>query len=264
MKFIERLLDIEEQLMSLMKRDVGMENPSVQRKNELKIQTTCNHCGGEFDPNSQELKPVRDHNHYTGEILGMCHWVCNWNRDKARKRICVFGHNAESYDLHLIYLAIAELRARGDQRIRYLNVLPSNSEKNKTISLNSFSFKDSLAFLNFSLECLADDLILRGCSFDTLKKSFLCQTNDRFDKKKYDLCRNGKLGFCYEFCESFEKMKSCKTIPPHKEFYSSLTETRVDDNSYKNAKDFWVTFRCKNLIEFASLYCHLGVNQLFS
>ena len=192
----------------------------------------------------------------------MAHHDCNWNRSKSRKKIPIFAHNATGYDMHYCYQAIAQLKECGEERIKYISVLPTNSQKFKSMSLNSYVFKDSLAFLNFSLDALVADYKLRNGSFDILRRSILCEANGVLNEKKLNVCMIGKLNFPYEKCVSAKQMKSVTKFPPKKDFYSSLREEHISNESYKNSKKFWKEFDVQNLLDFAKYYCHLDVTLL--
>ena len=59
--------------------------------------------------------------------------------------------------------------------------------------MNCFVFKDTLSFLNFPLDTLAEDLLHRGSKYPILKNSTLCQTDGQFDKKNMIALK--KIGF---------------------------------------------------------------------
>lgn len=52
-------------------------------------------------------------------------------------------------------------------------------------------------------------------------------------------------------------MKKTKQFPTKEQFYSSLSETTITDEEHQFAKSVWKKFKCKNLIEYAALYCKI-------
>ena len=133
------------------------------------------------------------------------------------------------YDLHFVFQALLKLihedQTKGKKLIKYHNILPTNtgkhigllikllyfkfmflffstyfisfSEKFKTLSINSFCFKDTFAFLANGLDVLAQDYLENGSNYEILKKSILTKTNSVFDKEKFLLCLR-KLKFPHE------------------------------------------------------------------
>lgn len=74
----------------------------------------------------------------------------------------MFGHNASSYDFHFIIQAMEQK----NDRIKFIKALPFNTERFRQIQINSFCFKDSLHFLNFSLDKLSQVKFKFLCYFD--------------------------------------------------------------------------------------------------
>lgn len=62
----------------------------------------CYICGEEFDYNDNKLKPVLDHDHITGELLGMAHSSCNGKRKREQDYIPIYFYNGVGYDDHFI------------------------------------------------------------------------------------------------------------------------------------------------------------------
>jgi len=124
--------------------------------------THCHICNHEL-----ETDRVRNHDHLSGEYFGAAHNACNLNY-KYSGKISVFFHNLKNYDLHLIMRGVANLD--DDDEIP-INCIPSNSEKYISFSLGNLEFKDSLQFLNSSLEKLVENLNKEECEkFKILQK----------------------------------------------------------------------------------------------
>jgi len=52
-------------------------------------------------------------------------------------------------------------------------------------------------------------------------------------------------------------MKSTLQLPPIEEFYSSLQEKSISQEGYDFASKVWKTYNCKNLLEYAEIYCKI-------
>ena len=70
--------------------------------------------------------------------------------------INIYAHNGSGFDFHLLMN-----KALADPRVKILDSLPYNTEKFRTVRINNFQFKDSLAFSGVSLEKLVEDLHTR-------------------------------------------------------------------------------------------------------
>jgi hypothetical protein len=70
------------------------------------------------------------------------------------------------YDCHLVVQALSS-----DPRITEIKALPRNTEKFRTLQINSFHFLDSMSFLDGSLADVVDDLTKSGHPFKFLDQS---------------------------------------------------------------------------------------------
>ena len=91
---------------------------------------------------------MRDHCHLSGAYRGAAHKDCNFHFHYKHMKIPVFCHNMKGYDSHFI---IKEAHAFECKR---LSVIAGNSEKFIQFSFDNFDFKDSMSFLNGSLDSL--------------------------------------------------------------------------------------------------------------
>ena len=95
-----------------------------------------------------DCRVVRDHCHFTGEFRGAAHNHCNRQFRKTFK-IPVFFHNLKGYDGHIIFENLAKLKLKKPPK-----VIAQSLEKFMSIKLGTLECKDSLSFLNSSLEKL--------------------------------------------------------------------------------------------------------------
>ena len=121
-----------------------------------------------------------------------------------------------------------------------------------------FTFIDSLAFLNASLDELMKDLV----EYKNHPFTILDQTNlyAKGSNLKELLLRKGV--FCYDYCTSLKRMKNTKKLPSQKDFYSKLKEEEISLEDYEHAKKVFKEFKCGSLLEYAEIYCLSDVASL--
>ena len=146
-------------------------------------------------------------------------------------------------------------------------MIAQSLENLMSIKLGTLEFKDSLQFLNSSLEKLVNNLKDKGVkegksiketfpnTYAYLKKDWNHIHEDAFEL----LTRKGV--YPYEFMDSWEKMKE-RTLPSKDEYYSKLTGKNISEKDYEFAKNIYHTFKLKNLGELHDLYIGRDVNLL--
>ena len=141
---------------------------------------------------------VRDHCHISGAFRGAAHNTCNLNF-KYQKNIPIIFHNLRGYDSHLIMQHLGKY----DDNI---TCIPNNMEKYVSFSLGKLIFKDSLQFLNASLEKLAANL-----------KTF----KHIHELTDLETLITRKCVYPYDYMDSFDKFNDDR-LPPQLAFYSIL------------------------------------------
>lgn len=196
---------------------------------------------------------VGDHCHVYGNFVGVAHNSCNLNR-QVKKEVPLMAHNFCSFDGHFIVKALD-----CDERITCLEGLPFNSERFRTIRINSFLLMDSLSFLQASLGELVSDLAKNEDNkFKILDQTGLYKKSE--PHKKRLLLRKGV--FPYQVAVSLEALRAIKEIPPIEDFYSSLSDSSITEEDHKHAKLVFSTFGCSDLEEYMNLYCLLDTALL--
>jgi hypothetical protein len=242
--FLDDLLTHEEDLLEKISGNVSMIF-TRQDQEEYEQASKCHICGKVIGEDK-----VKDHCHITGKYLGAAHNVCNMLRQE-NKKIPMFCHNFTGYDGHFLMQKLG-----GDERITHLEALAYNTEKFRTIQVNSYIFLDSLSFLNASLNELMTDLLKnRNHNFAIVDQMHLYPKNSTHMKQL--ILRKGV--YPYEFVSDIDKLRKCKRIPKKKYFHSILTNSDVTNEDYKHAKKVFKTFRCKNMIDYTELYCAMDV-----
>jgi len=187
--FVDHLLEQEKKwLKNMLTQEIKLQMTEAQ---ETFFQHTnvCYMCEKDFSTN---IVKCRDHCHFTGKFLGAACQSCNLERRKPCD-LKIFMHNGSRYDFHFI---VKSLNGRTD--VRNIRVLPYNGENFRTISFNTFTFLDSLSFLQASLSQLADDLSNTDNNYHILKQTYLVKTLNVFDRKKFQMVL-GKSYFPYEY-----------------------------------------------------------------
>ena len=170
---------------------------------------------------------------------------------KQQTRIPLICHNFKGYDSHLI---LKDLKY--DERLTKLEGLPYNSEKLRTMTINSFTLIDSFAFLSSSLDKLVTSLRASDHQFPILSK---VNTFSDPDVKRLML-RKGVMPF--EFMDSIETLERKKELPPKDAFYSRLTKLHISEEDYQHANRVFEVLQCKNMLEYMEHYCRLDVYLL--
>jgi hypothetical protein len=246
--FVEHLLEQEKKwIKPLFSVSEDMVMTKEDDKNFYSAKT-CYMCDKEF---SETTFKCRDHSHITSHFLGAACQQCNLRRRKPKK-LKIFIHNGSRYDFHFIVKAIEKF---GDS-IESLNVLPYNGENFRTISFNSFEFNDSLAFLQAPLAQLCCDLKETDHKYKLLKSTYIVKTDGKFDDEKFQMVLK-KSFFPYEYCSSLALMRGTTKLPKRRQFYSSLSEETISREDYNFAKKVWKKFGCKNLVDYALIYCKI-------
>jgi len=231
-KFLTCLFEEEKQIIDIVNNIVPMEI-SEEEEEEFQNAVYCHLCNNELGSDR-----VRNHNHLSGKYLGSAHNSCNLNY-KFKGKIPVIFHNLRGYDSHLIMQGAKEFKDKT------VNCIANNTEKYISFSVDNLEFKDSLQFLNTSLEKLVENLSKEGRDkFQILQKYI---DNDKVDL----LLRKGV--YPYEYLESFSTFDEVE-LPPIEQFYSSLTDSDISPSDYEHAKQVFDRFQCRHLGDYHNLY----------
>ena len=152
------------------------------------------------------------------------------------------------YDSHFILQKLKQ-----DDRIKRVDGLPHNTEKFKTIRINSFLFLDSYAFLSSPLASLVDNLSsIKEHKFQILDQMKLYDKKNK-SRLKPLLLRKGV--YPYDWATSLKLLNETKHLPPRQLFQSSLTASNISKEEYAHAKNVFSSFQCKNMTSYTNLYC---------
>ena len=220
--------------------------PEVEE--QFKQASNCWICGNLLNLEDR----VRDHCHFTGRYRGAAHNRCNLQYSKPNN-ISVFFHNLTGYDSHLFIKKL-------NKTMGTIDCIPNNEENyisfSKTIKTGEYVnkkgetkdknfkiiFKDSMKFLNTSIEALVNNLPEDG--FKNLEKYF----------KPYQAKLLKQKGFFpYEYLDNLEKLKDTIT-PPQDAFYSKLSGKGINEGCYEHVLNVWKKFNIKTLKDYLKLY----------
>ena len=220
-----------------------------EEEEQFKQASKCWICGNLL--NLQDR--VRDHCHFTGRYRGAAHNRCNLQYSKPNN-ISVFFHNLTGYDSHLFIKKL-------NKTMGTIDCIPDNEENyisfSKTIKTGEYKnkkgetkdknfkiiFKDSMKFLNTSIEALVNNLPEDGLK--NLEKYFKNPYHAKLLKQK---------GFFpYEYLDNLEKLKDTKP-PPQDAFYSKLSGKGINKSCYEHVLNVWKNFNIKTLKHYLKLY----------
>ena len=132
-------------------------------------------------------------------------------------------------------------------------------EKFVTFSIGNLKFKDSLQFLNSSLDALVKNLAAKSNAFNHLRSYFEDKWGHLPEEAFQMLTRKGV--YPYSYMDSWNKFKET-TLPPKEKFFSDLTKSHISDNDFQFIHQLWDTFGLKNMGELHDLYMETDVALL--
>ena len=127
-----------------------------------------------------------------------------------------------------------------------------------SFNIGKLHFKDSLQFLNSSLDKLTSNLAAKAVNGIRLEDVFP-NLHNRFKEKWNHLPSSAfemltrKGIYPYSYMDSFEKFDE-QSLPSREEFYNELTRKHISEKDYTFINELWKTFQLKNLGELHDLY----------
>ena len=256
--FIEQIHEEKNRILKEWE-DNGSKTMQISSKEEFQFKrsTHCFICKKKFveNPTKSEIK-VRDHNHFTGKFRGAAHSSCNISM-RTVKKIPVFFHNLGGYDSHIIFNNLNKVS------VNEPSIIAKAIERFVSFNIGKLHFKDSLQFLNSSLDKLTSNLAAKAVNGIGLEDVFP-NLHNRF-KEKWNhlpfrafkmLTRKGV--YPYTYMDNFEKFSET-SLPSREKFYNDLSKEHISDDDYNFIHELWKTFQLKNLGELHDLYMETDV-----
>ena len=195
-------------------------------------------------------KKVIHHNHskkYNNIIDFMCN-NCNLKMENSKELIVIF-YDAKGYDNSYILNVFSKI-----PNIQ-ISCLGQNTEKFKMLKFlipnkdYSIKIKDSLAFLQISLDDLSNDL----------DNDLKIITKNHF-QDKFEMVNIKLENFPYNYVNP-ENLEN-KELPDKKYFYNMLKLKDIDDKDYKKVKNFYKNMKFKNVREYLECYLMSDITLL--
>jgi hypothetical protein len=242
-RLLHYLLDVEDELSELVNRNL----PGTYTVDDMQAfadADTCGICGRDFVNPSDR---VMHHSHFTGRFLAAAHAKCNLNCQNTGK-LNIYIHNLSNYDSHFLIQSLDKCMSR----IHSLKFLPYNSERFRSMEINSFYvFLDSINMLTGSLASICSDLVASNHDFKIMRKLGMYKN----DEEKSMLLRKGV--YPYSYIRSVEHLLEMKCIPSREAFRSDLTGEDISEADYQFACRFFRIFSCVDMLDFSFVYCKL-------
>jgi hypothetical protein len=113
-------------------------------------------------------------------------------------------------------------------------------------------FRDSLQFLNCSLENLVKSLLKAGAdNFNVLSRIICRKYEGATDEHLALLQRKGV--FPYDYMDKVDRLLE-PALPPRERFFNRLTNTECSEEDYAHAHTVFEEFSCRHMGDYLSLY----------
>ena len=244
-KFLSLLKQVEPIFQDFIRTNIPMNLSKYEIYQHLKREN-CETCGVTFGLTSNSIK-ARHHDHMTGKFISSVCTKCNLEM-RRQYYVPIYVHNLTYFDSNLI-IAASEMPPK--------NSISYNSEAVMTFTLGQFKFIDSLLFLKQPLSQLVSNLYDKDPKlFKILRKSELCQTDSKFDPKKFELMAS-KLIFPYKALEGGISCLVNENFLHKKYFYNDLTYSYISDEEHGKAIEIAQVYNCKTFKQYINLYVKL-------
>ena len=203
---------------------------------------------------------VRDHDHISGVFRGAAHQSCNLKLriQPATHKVPVVFHNLKGYDSHHIISTIGKTQVdiltytddKGKERTKEqggISAIAINPEKMIGFCWRRYRFIDSLAFLNASLDRLAQ----------STPPDVFHHTSKRFQNPEQRALIMQKGVYPYEYMSDYSKFDET-ALPPREAFHSTLSGTGITEAEYAHAQAVWDAFHCRDLGDYHDIYLETG------
>ena len=278
----EKELDPLEHFMKYLRNDIsdyvqqefGKVAPMVISEEEEREYQEAQFCYCCYKKSTSLMK---DHCHVLGNYRGAICRRCN-KILTIRNEVSIWAHNLTGFDGHMV------LKSLGKGWDSY-RIIPRNSEKFTGISMSKkfnpsleisaidlmegieevksedstkdkyikFTFKDTMSFLQGSLDNNTKKLKDSSHPFPFLKNSELCKTNGIIDEEKLKLLVR-KGSYPYDLIQNHSDLHR-KTFASKNEFFSSLgIGKHISNEDWEHGEKVWRTFQCNSMLDYSEIY----------
>ena len=136
-------------------------------------------------------------------------------------------------------------------------VVAKTMEKFVTFSIGNLKFKDSLQFLNSSLDKIVKNLTAKSNAFNHLRECFLERWGHLPEEAFQMLTRKGV--YPYNYMDGWNKFEET-TLPSKECFFSDLTKAHISNDDFQFIHTLWNTYGLKNMGELHDLYMETDVH----
>ena len=203
------------------------------------------------------------HSHVTGEIIGYVHDFCNWQVRENNNVVSCIAHNFFKFDL---FFLLKNIRL-SVWRTKDINTGGKNLTDINFASIDNFKFIDTMKYYQTSLgqlsETMSDEEIQNIAEltvqfinnheyFSTVWKNLTVDQKNKIIK----IIVSGKGVIPYEKIETIDSLSQKPEdgiFFSKDEFFSSLKNKMVDDESYENAKQLLIILKMRDLSDLNDL-----------
>jgi hypothetical protein len=254
-ELLKQFVEWERIFIAHLKVNRPMKRLDYDKEVEYQTATQCYICHRPFNPDSDDLRKVADHDHITGLFEGAAHNSCNKQR-RVVYDIPIFFHNFRGYDSHLIVEAMSQLEP--EFKKRELDPIGQTMDKYMQVKWgDNLVFRDSLQHMTSPLESLVDSLRKSDPTRFYILEAMVKKHYHGQDHKL--LLRKGV--FPYDYLNSFDRFGETQ-LPPREAFYNKLREVHCSEDDYNYAQEVWTKFGCKIFKDYLVLYLRTDVALL--
>ena len=135
-QFFKALNEAGNSLIPLMNKEAKLKPWNEKWEKHFLEAEFCHICEQPFNDFDFDLQRVRDHDHFSGQPMGVAHNKCNRLR-RVPKKLTIYVHNLAGYDSHFLLHNFEKNSSFHKENMR---AIPINSQKFRTLEFSKFLF----------------------------------------------------------------------------------------------------------------------------